>query len=166
MIDREALYVAISQSGETADTLEAVQEIKRRGGQVIALVNVVGSTIARECDGIYLHAGPEISVASTKAFTSMLVALSLLGLHLGRIRDLGPGRANRLIDGLQALPGADRRDPRRRGPAVRADRRAARGGRVGVLHRPPPRLPDRARGRAEAEGDLATSTPRRTRPAS
>ena len=79
VIDREALYVAISQSGETADTLEAVHEIKRRGGQVIALVNVVGSTIARECDGIYLHAGPEISVASTKAFTSMLVALALLG---------------------------------------------------------------------------------------
>ena len=105
VIDREALYVAISQSGETADTLEAVQEIKRRGGQVIALVNVVGSTIARECDGIYLHAGPEISVASTKAFTSMLAALALLGLHLGRVRDLGPGRANRLIAGLQALPG-------------------------------------------------------------
>jgi glucosamine--fructose-6-phosphate aminotransferase (isomerizing) len=105
VIDREALYVAISQSGETADTLEAVQEIKRRGGRVIALVNVVGSTIARECDGIYLHAGPEISVASTKAFTSMLAALALLGLHLGRVRDLGPGRANRLIAGLQALPG-------------------------------------------------------------
>jgi len=105
VIDREALYVAISQSGETADTLEAVQEIKRRGGQVIAVVNVVSSTIARECDGIYLHAGPEISVASTKAFTSMLVALTLLGLHLGRVRDLGPGRANGLIDGLHALPG-------------------------------------------------------------
>jgi glutamine---fructose-6-phosphate transaminase (isomerizing) len=104
ILEPGTLVIAISQSGETADTLEAVHEIKRRGGRVIALVNVVGSTIARECDGIYLHAGPEISVASTKAFTSMLVALSLLGLHLGRIRDLGPGRANRLIAGLQALP--------------------------------------------------------------
>ena len=92
VIERDALYIALSQSGETADTLEAVQEIKRRGGRVIALVNVVGSTIARECDGIYLHSGPEISVASTKAFTSMLAALSLLALHLGRVRDLGPGR--------------------------------------------------------------------------
>src|SRR3954451_5458310 len=106
VIDRDALYVATSTSGETADTLEAVQEIKRRGGRVIALVNVVGSTIARECDGIYLHAGPEISVASTKAFTSMLAALSLLALHLGRVRDLGPGRAGHLIEGLRALPDA------------------------------------------------------------
>jgi glucosamine--fructose-6-phosphate aminotransferase (isomerizing) len=71
---------------------------------VIALVNVVGSTIARECDGIYLHSGPEISVASTKAFTSMLAALSLLALHLGRVRDLGPGSAAQLIDGLRSLP--------------------------------------------------------------
>jgi glucosamine--fructose-6-phosphate aminotransferase (isomerizing) len=106
VIERDALYIALSQSGETADTLEAVQEIKRRGGRVIALVNVVGSTIARECDGIYLHSGPEISVASTKAFTSMLAALSLLALHLGRVRDLGPGRAGHLIDGLRALPDA------------------------------------------------------------
>ena len=73
---------------------------------MIALVNVVGSTIARECDGIYLHSGPEISVASTKAFTSMLAALSLLALHLGRVRDLGPGRAAHLIEGLRALPDA------------------------------------------------------------
>ena len=105
VIEQDTLYVAISQSGETADTLAAVQEVNRRGGRTLALVNVVGSTIARECDGIYLHAGPEVSVASTKAFTSMLVCLGLLALHLGRVRDLGPADGARLIAGLRDLPG-------------------------------------------------------------
>jgi glutamine---fructose-6-phosphate transaminase (isomerizing) len=105
VIEQDTLYVAISQSGETADTLAAVQEVNRRGGHTLALVNVVGSTIARECDGIYLHAGPEVSVASTKAFTSMLVCLGLLALHLGRVRDLGPADGARLIAGLRDLPG-------------------------------------------------------------
>ena len=104
VIEQDTLYVAISQSGETADTLAAVQEVNRRGGRTLALVNVVGSTIARECDGIYLHAGPEVSVASTKAFTSMLVCLGLLALHLGRVRDLGPADGARLIAGLRDLP--------------------------------------------------------------
>ena len=153
VIERDALYIALSQSGETADTLEAVQEIKRRGGRVIALVNVVGSTIARECDGIYLHSGPEISVASTKAFTSMLAALSLLALHLGRVRDLGPGRAGAPDRGPAVAARRDRVDHRRRG-ADQGHRRAIRVGRLAVLHRAPPRLPDRARGRAEAQGDL------------
>src|SRR5207249_8208911 len=77
-----ALAVAISQSGETADTLEALRAARAAGSRVLGLVNVVGSTIAREADGgIYLHAGPEIGVASTKAFTSQLVAPTLLGLH-------------------------------------------------------------------------------------
>jgi glutamine---fructose-6-phosphate transaminase (isomerizing) len=108
VIERDVLYVAVSQSGETADTLAAVHEIKRKGGQVMAVVNVVGSTIARECDGIYMHAGPEVSVASTKVVTSMMVSFALLALHLGRVRDLGPGDGKRIVDGLRALPDAVR----------------------------------------------------------
>jgi glutamine---fructose-6-phosphate transaminase (isomerizing) len=108
VIERDVLYVAVSQSGETADTLAAVHEIKRKGGQVMAVVNVVGSTIARECDGIYMHAGPEVSVASTKVVTSMMVSFALLALHLGRVRDLGPGEGKRIVDGLRALPDAVR----------------------------------------------------------
>jgi glutamine---fructose-6-phosphate transaminase (isomerizing) len=108
VIEPDVLYVAVSQSGETADTLAAVMEIKRKGGQVLAVVNVVGSTIARECDGIYMHAGPEVSVASTKVFTSMLVSFGLLGLHIGRVRDLGPSDGRRIIEALKALPDAVR----------------------------------------------------------
>jgi glutamine---fructose-6-phosphate transaminase (isomerizing) len=108
VIERDVLYVAVSQSGETADTLAAVHEIKRKGGQVMAVVNVVGSTIARECDGIYMHAGPEVSVASTKVVTSMMVSFALLALHLGRVRDLGPAEGKRIVDGLRALPDAVR----------------------------------------------------------
>jgi glucosamine--fructose-6-phosphate aminotransferase (isomerizing) len=105
VIDPDTLYVAVSQSGETYDTLAAVQEVKRKGGHVIGLVNVVGSSIARECQGgIYLHAGPEVAVASTKALTNMCVAFSLLGLSLGRIRDLSAKEGRRLLDGLRALP--------------------------------------------------------------
>jgi glucosamine--fructose-6-phosphate aminotransferase (isomerizing) len=101
----ETLTVAISQSGETADTLEALRAAKAAGATVIGIVNVVGSTIAREADGgIYLHAGPEIGVASTKAFTSQLVALCLLGLHLGRQRGLPPADGRRLAEQLAALP--------------------------------------------------------------
>jgi glucosamine--fructose-6-phosphate aminotransferase (isomerizing) len=106
VIERETLYVALSQSGETADTLAAVREVQRKGGRVLGIVNVVGSTIARECDGgIYMHAGPEIAVASTKAFTSMLVALALLALHLGRVRDLSPAAGKRIVAALERLPG-------------------------------------------------------------
>jgi glutamine---fructose-6-phosphate transaminase (isomerizing) len=108
VIEPDVLYVAVSQSGETADTLAAVMEIKRKGGKVMAVVNVVGSTIARECDGIYMHAGPEVSVASTKVFTSMLVSFALLGLHLGRVRDLSPTDGRRVIEGMKALPEAVR----------------------------------------------------------
>jgi glutamine---fructose-6-phosphate transaminase (isomerizing) len=104
VIERDVLYIAVSQSGETADTLAAVQEIKRKGGKVLAVVNMVGSTIARECDGIYMHAGPEVSVASTKVFTSMLVSFALLGLHLGRVRDMSPAEGKRIIEGMKALP--------------------------------------------------------------
>jgi glucosamine--fructose-6-phosphate aminotransferase (isomerizing) len=83
------LCIVISQSGETADTLAAMREAKRRGARTLGLVNVVGSTIAREDDGgVYLHAGPEIGVASTKAFTSQVIALALFTLKLGRLRTL------------------------------------------------------------------------------
>ncbi len=97
--------IAISQSGETADTLEALRAAKATGSTVLGLVNVVGSTIAREADGgIYLHAGPEIGVASTKAFTSQVVALLLLGLYLGRQRGLEADEGRRLVSQLVRLP--------------------------------------------------------------
>jgi glucosamine--fructose-6-phosphate aminotransferase (isomerizing) len=109
VIDPDTLYVAVSQSGETFDTLAAVQEVQRKGGRVLGVVNTVGSTIARACGGgIYLHAGPEVSVAATKTFTSTVVCLTLLALYLGRIRDLGPADGRRLIDALDALPQAAR----------------------------------------------------------
>ncbi|GCD90306.1 glutamine--fructose-6-phosphate transaminase (isomerizing) [Nocardioides sp. LS1] len=105
IIEPDTLYVAVSQSGETLDTLLAVQEIRRKGGRVIGLVNVVGSAIARECDGgIYLHAGPEVAVASTKALTNMFIGFSLLALQLGRVRDLSIADGKRLIAGLTRLP--------------------------------------------------------------
>jgi glutamine---fructose-6-phosphate transaminase (isomerizing) len=105
VVEPDTLYVAVSQSGETYDTLAAVQELRRKGGRVLGLVNAVGSAIARECDGgIYLHAGPEISVASTKTYTSSCAAFGLLALHLGRIRDLSPADGQRLARALRALP--------------------------------------------------------------
>ncbi|HSE07068.1 MAG TPA: glutamine--fructose-6-phosphate transaminase (isomerizing) [Nocardioidaceae bacterium] len=105
VIEPDTLYVAVSQSGETIDTLLAVQEIRRKGGRVVGLVNVVGSSIARECDGgIYLHAGPEVAVASTKALTNMAISFALLALNLGRVRDLSVSDGKRLIAGLRRLP--------------------------------------------------------------
>lgn len=105
VIEKDTLYVAISQSGETADTLAAVREVRRKGGRVLGIVNAVGSTIARECDGgIYMHAGPEIAVASTKAFICTLVCVALLAIHLGRIRDLSPADGKRLLSALERLP--------------------------------------------------------------
>lgn len=105
IIESDTLYVAVSQSGETADTAFAVEEIKRKGGRVIGVVNVVGSTIARTVDGgIYLHAGPEISVASTKALTNMALSFALLALHLGRLHDLSHADGHRILRGLQRIP--------------------------------------------------------------
>src|SRR5881398_3167451 len=99
------LTIAISQSGETADTLEAMRAARAAGSRVVGIVNVVGSTIAREADGgIYLHAGPEVGVASTKAFTSQIVALALFALYLGRRRALGSAEGRRLVEQLQQLP--------------------------------------------------------------
>ena len=104
-LDMHTLVLAITQSGETADTLASLRETRRRGHKVLAICNVVGSTIAREADGgIYLHAGPEIGVASTKAFTSQVTVLTLLALFMGRIRQLSPNRGREIIDALEALP--------------------------------------------------------------
>jgi glutamine---fructose-6-phosphate transaminase (isomerizing) len=104
-IEKNTLVLVITQSGETADTLAGVRESKRRGHKVLAICNVVGSTIARESDGgIYLHAGPEIGVASTKAFTSQVTVLTLLALLMGRIRMLSSSRGAQLIKAIEALP--------------------------------------------------------------
>jgi glucosamine--fructose-6-phosphate aminotransferase (isomerizing) len=106
VVDPDTLYIAVSQSGETYDTLAAVQELKRKGGRVLGVVNVVGSAIARETDGgVYVHAGPEVCVVSTKCFTNTAVAFALLALHLGRIRDLSVADGKRIIEGLRRLPG-------------------------------------------------------------
>ncbi|HOV78295.1 MAG TPA: isomerizing glutamine--fructose-6-phosphate transaminase, partial [Sedimentisphaerales bacterium] len=99
------IVVAISQSGETADTLAAVEQAKERGARVLGIVNVVGSTIARSTDaGIYLHVGPEIGVASTKAFTAQVAVLSMLAIELGRRRHLSSDDAARYIDELAQIP--------------------------------------------------------------
>jgi glucosamine--fructose-6-phosphate aminotransferase (isomerizing) len=103
VVDPDTLYIAVSQSGETSDTLMAVQELKRKGGQVMGAVNVVGSAIGREC-GIFLHAGPEVAVASTKALTNMAVNFALLALLLGRVRDLSAANGGRVVNGLRNLP--------------------------------------------------------------
>jgi len=100
------LTIVISQSGETADTLEAMRAARAGGSRVLGIVNVVGSTIARESDGgIYLHAGPEIGVASTKAFTSQLLALAMFALYLGRHRGVAPADGREFVCHLAALPG-------------------------------------------------------------
>ncbi len=105
IIEPDTLYVVVSQSGETIDTLLAVQEIQRKGGQVIGVVNVVGSAIARQVDGgIYLHSGPEVAVASTKALTNMFLAFAMLAVQLGRVRDLSLAEGSRLVAGLGRVP--------------------------------------------------------------
>lgn len=105
VVDDRTLVIVISQSGETADTLAALREAKRRGARVMGIVNTVGSTIARETDfGIYLHAGPEIGVASTKAFTSQVAALALFSLYLARRRNLSILEGRKLVAALRALP--------------------------------------------------------------
>ncbi|HXO84102.1 MAG TPA: glutamine--fructose-6-phosphate transaminase (isomerizing), partial [Gemmatimonadales bacterium] len=105
IVSENTLAIVITQSGETADTLAALREAKRRGARTLGLVNVVGSTIAREVDGgIYLHAGPEIGVASTKAFTSQIVALALLTLKMGRLRALSILQGREVVRALAKLP--------------------------------------------------------------
>ena len=105
IIEDGTIVIAISQSGETADTLAAVEQAKERGAMVLGVVNVVGSTIARSTDaGIYLHAGPEIGVASTKAFTAQVAVLSMLAIELGRRRHVSSDQAAWYIDQLAQIP--------------------------------------------------------------
>ncbi|MEK7814249.1 MAG: glutamine--fructose-6-phosphate transaminase (isomerizing), partial [Candidatus Desantisbacteria bacterium] len=106
IISDKTLTIAISQSGETADTLSGIRQAKSKGSKIVSICNVLGSSIPRESDGtIYTHAGPEIGVASTKAFTSQLTALYLLAIYLGRERGvIGSERAKELINELRRLP--------------------------------------------------------------
>ncbi|MBP7371271.1 MAG: glutamine--fructose-6-phosphate transaminase (isomerizing) [Opitutaceae bacterium] len=109
-LDRDALFFVISQSGETIDTLAALREAQRKGYKALAICNVVGSTIARESDGgIYQHAGPEIGVASTKAFTSQLLISAMLALYLARLRDMSYSDGVTYVQGLKAAPDLVRR---------------------------------------------------------
>ena len=104
-LDESTLIFAITQSGETADTLAALREMKRKGHQTLAICNVVGSSIAQEANGgIYLHAGPEIGVASTKAYSSQCLSLALLALYLGRQRNLSYSRGRDMIEAIKDLP--------------------------------------------------------------
>jgi glucosamine--fructose-6-phosphate aminotransferase (isomerizing) len=105
-LDRNALFFVISQSGETIDTLAALREARRKGYKVLAICNVVGSTIARESDGgIYQHAGPETGVASTKAFTSQLLIAALFALYVARLREMSFSDGTKFVQGLKAAPG-------------------------------------------------------------
>ena len=105
VINPKALHFVISQSGETADTLSAVKEIQLKGGQVHGVINVVGSTIARQCQqGVYIHSGPEQSVASTKAFSNMVAALTMFAIQVGRSRSTSKESGQEIIHGLQQVP--------------------------------------------------------------
>ncbi len=109
VVERNTLYFAVSQSGETADTLYAMRELKRKGARVLGICNVVGSTIPRESDGgVYIHSGPEIAVASTKAFTSQLTAFYLFTVLLARMRDLSFESGYEYLRSLEAIPEAIR----------------------------------------------------------
>ncbi|MCL4136998.1 UNVERIFIED_CONTAM: hypothetical protein GTU68_060674 [Idotea baltica] len=104
-MDDDTLLFAITQSGETADTLAALREMKRKGHMTMAICNVVGSSIAQEADGgIYLHAGPEIGVASTKAYTSQCLALTMLALYLARLRHMSYNRGRKMINAIREIP--------------------------------------------------------------
>src|SRR5204863_2739344 len=106
VIDKDTLLIVISQSGETADTIAALREVKERDGDVLSICNVQGSMITREADGTILtHAGPEIGVASTKAFTAQMIALYLFGLYLGQLRGtLTPEESKHHARQLAELP--------------------------------------------------------------
>jgi glutamine---fructose-6-phosphate transaminase (isomerizing) len=105
IVDRHSLYVAISQSGETADTLGALKEIRVKGGLIAGITNVVGSSVARETDfGTYVHAGPEISVCSTKAFSAQVLATALLSLRFARMKDLSANEGREWVSALEAVP--------------------------------------------------------------
>ncbi len=119
-IDRNTIVIAITQSGETADTLAALRESKRKGHTTLALCNVVGSSIAREADGgVYLHAGPEIGVASTKAFTNQVAVLTMLALYFGRLRHLSSLQGMKMVEELRSVPDLIRRTLRCEGQVKR-----------------------------------------------
>lgn len=106
IVERNTLHFVISQSGETADTLFAMRELQRKGATVLGICNVVGSTIARETDGgVYIHSGPEIAVASTKAFTSQLTVLYIFTVMMARMRNMSYEAGKRLLDALESAPG-------------------------------------------------------------
>ena len=105
VVNPNALHFAISQSGETADTLSALKEIQLKGGSVHGVVNVVGSSIARQCGkGVYIHSGPEQAVASTKAFSNMVAALTIFAVQVARSRSLSKEKGKEIINGLQQIP--------------------------------------------------------------
>ncbi len=164
IVNKHHLVIAISQSGETADTLAAARESRQKGAQILAICNVVGSMLTREANGtIYTHAGPEIGVASTKAFTGQLTALMLTALYLAQVRGKQtPEAARALMQELTRDPPQDRDDS--------STRRGAGGTRPPLLppHRfslPRPRhpLPDCARRRTEAQRDFLHSCRRISR---
>jgi glucosamine--fructose-6-phosphate aminotransferase (isomerizing) len=106
IVGRNTLYFAVSQSGETMDTISAVREISEKGGRVLGIVNAVGSSLARMCGaGIYVHAGPEMSVASTKCFTNQLMVMALIALLFGRMRSLSLSQGQSLVREISGLPG-------------------------------------------------------------
>jgi len=161
---RNTLFFVMSQSGETIDTLAALREAKRKGYRVLAINNVVGSSIAREADGgIYQHVGPEVGVASTKAFTSQLLIGSMLALYIGRMRDMSFGRGVRIRRRAQTSPGS-RSQSTRTGPANQSHRPALCTVFRHAFPWPDVALPDRAGRCTEAEGNLLTSMPRATPP--
>ena len=152
VLEDGTLVLAISQSGETADTLAALEEARARGASTMGIVNVVGSSIARKTDfGIYLHAGPEIGVASTKAFTSQIVALALFTLYLGRRRHLSILQGRELVAGVTGVTGSGGADAR-----AGASYKGTRGGvwrrSKFPLFRPRVPVPGGARGGAQAQG--------------
>ena len=105
VVDKNTILFAVSQSGETTDTLAALREAKRRGATALGICNVVGSTIARETDGgVYIHAGPEIGVASTKAFTSQIMVLALVSLLMGRMRTISVEKGREIIGAIKEIP--------------------------------------------------------------
>ncbi|NCN04919.1 MAG: glutamine--fructose-6-phosphate transaminase (isomerizing) [Spirochaetales bacterium] len=105
LVQEDSVYFALSQSGETLDTLLAIKELQNRGGKVYGIINAVGSSIARACGaGVYIHAGPEISVASTKAFTGQVTSMFLLALAFGRVRHLSPSEGQALLAALEEIP--------------------------------------------------------------
>ena len=153
VLDRSTLVVAISQSGETMDTLMALRHARAQKARVLAICNTNGSTIPRESDAVlYTHAGPEVAVASTKAFLTQLVACYLVGLHLAQARGVKfADEVGAVLDQLKAMPGRGRAGAGDHGAGPGAGPRAGPVP-LGALHRAARRLPGGAGGRAQAQG--------------